>query len=223
MLNAANPLPVPGVLAWADLDTADTVWALPLRPRLAVGADGIPEISLLLYRRGAGNPPEGGQLSLTVDLKLTPGEREAAAKAGVARRPPPKPGAPQLPPVEVRTPQWVAATVRAELLPTLSVAGTPSLLGDNACVLAVQLDAARAAAVQDAWADGFPDATVEFDGSVEGANAAAAAATAATQAPNMAFMVAAAARSAVQVPLLLRGPLILPPGAIRARRTDLTL
>jgi hypothetical protein len=235
MLDATTPLAVPNaeVLAWADLDSPDVVWALPGWPRLAVDADGLPNASVLLYRRGKNSPPDGGQLNLTVDLKLTDAEREAAARAGAANRPPPRPGDPDPPPVEVGTPQWVEATVHAELLPGLTAAGTPSLLGDNACVLALQLDAAQAAAVQDAWDAGFPDATVALDGVIEGAGAAAASAHTTQQTTHQtdrqtstyssAFAVAAAARTSMRVPLQLRGPLRLPPEARSARRTDLTL
>lgn len=241
MLDAGTPLAVPGaeVLAWADLDLPGVVWALPARPRLVIGADGLPDASLLLYRRGRDNPPDGGQLALTVDLALTGQERAAAAAAGEARRPPTEPPAPPPPPVEVRAPQWIEAAVHAELLPGvhgvpgLSAGGRPSLMADNACALALQLDGEQAAAVQRAWEDGFPEATIELDGAIDGAVQGSASASTAASATSCAegiqttraagFTVAAAARTAVRVPLRLRGPLRLPPQARTARRTDLTL
>ncbi len=247
MLDAASPLPVPGVevLAWADLDSVDVVWALPARPRLALAADGGADASLMLYRRGAGSPPDGGQLSLTVDLALSAGEREAAAAAGAARRPAPTDPDEQRPPVEVRTPQWLDATVHAELLPGLTVDGRPTLMGDNTCMLTVQLDATQAAGVQDAWADGFPEATVELRGTVDGTYSAAATATVSAKASatttstttngascdsgderherQASITVAAAATNSVGVALRLHGPLRLPAEARTTRLTDLTL
>jgi len=241
MLDASNPVVVSGaeVLAWADLAGPDVVWALPTRPRLAVASDGGPDAALMLYRRGAGNPPDGGQLSLTVDLALTAREREVAAAAGAARRPAPKDPDEEQPPVEVRTPQWLDATVHAELVPGLTVDGTPTLMGDNTCLLTAQLDAAQAADVQAAWDDGFPDATIELRGTVDGARSAAATATVsgqatrtaratddgcgATEQRQLSITVAAAASGSVGVPLHLHGPLRLPAEARTTRRTDLTL
>jgi len=235
MLDASTQLPVPGsdVLAWADLDSPDLVWALPARPRIATAQDGLPDVSLLLYRRGAAAKPDGGQLNLTVDLALTQGEREAAAAAGAARRTPPRPGEPEPPPVEVKAPSWIDGKVHARLASGVEADGQPSLLGDNGCLLALQLDATQAAAVQDAWSAGFPDATVELDGTIDAANAGAAAASTARFAHNSTpgceqtsthtHTVAAGARNAVRLPLRLHGPLRLPPAAKTTRRTDLTL
>lgn len=180
MLDASNPLPVSDaeVLAWTDLGSLDVVWALPARPRLATAADGQPDVTLMLYRRGQNSPPDGGQLTLTVDLALTETERMAAAAAGEARRPlPPDRDAPPLPPVQVRTPTWTEAQVHAEPVPGLTAEGKPSLMGDNSCMLTLQLDAAQAADVQSAWDDGFPEGTVELRGTVDGGYSAAATAT----------------------------------------------
>lgn len=223
MLDALTPLQVPGagVLAWADGDSTDLVWALPQCPSIAVAADGQPDVSLLLYRRGD-DPPSGGQLTVTVDLALTQQQRAAAAAVGAARRPPPRrPDDPPPPPVEVRAPNWLDATVHAQFAAGLGADGRPSLLGDNSCLLAVQLDAAAAASVQDAWEAGFPDATVELTGTVDAATAGAAAAVG--RGPTELITVAAAVRSAVGLPIHLHGPLRLPTGARTARRTDLSL
>jgi hypothetical protein len=250
MLDASNPLPVPDadVLVWADTDGPDVVWALPASPRPAMAADGQPDFSLMLYRRGAGSPPDGGQLTLTVDLALTARERAVVADAADALRPRPADrDAPPLPPVEVRTPSWNEATVHAELVPGLTADGRPSLMGDNSCLMALQLDAAAAADVQRAWEAGFPDASVELRGTVDGTYSEAATLTATStvtgtatgtatssasaedcdsgpvQQRQLRVNVAAAARGAVAVELHLHGPLRLPAEARTTRRTDLTL
>ncbi|MGH8940765.1 MAG: hypothetical protein ACRDV2_15665, partial [Actinomycetes bacterium] len=122
----------------------------------------------------------------------------------------------------VRAPQWIEGAVRAELVPGLTMDGRPSLLGANTTVLVAQLDAKLAAAVRDAWEAGFPEATIELDGAIEGATATAVTAQANRFAAES-ITVAAAARIPARVPVQLRGPLRLPSSARTARRTDLNL
>jgi hypothetical protein len=180
MLDANEPLTVPGaeVLAWVDAAGPDAVWVLPTRPRIATAQDGLPDVSLLLYRRGSTPTPDGGQLTLTVDLRLTDAERAAAAKAADALRPQPQSRQdPPLPPVEVHTPSWVDGVVHASIADGVTAEGKPSLLADNSCLLTVQLDAGQAAAVQDAWEHGFPDGTIELVGGVDGVSSASASGT----------------------------------------------
>jgi hypothetical protein len=248
MLDANEPLAVSDaeVLAWVDTAGPDVVWALPIRPRIATAQDGLPDVSLLLYRRGTSPSPDGGQLTMTVDLRLTDAERAAAAAAADALRPQPDgTDDPPLPPVEVRTPTWVDAAVHASIADGVTAEGKPSLLTDNSCLLTLQLDATQAAAVQSAWEDGFPDGTIELSGGVDGSSSASATGTVSssssttsscststgtgtgtsTESGSRSFTarVGASATQTVRVPLRLSGPLRLPHSAKSARRTDLNL
>jgi hypothetical protein len=73
MLDPAKPIDLPelpGVRVWGDSRDPATFYALPARPRLALGAVGSPELRLTLYgRRSEGRfEVEGGLVAATVVL-----------------------------------------------------------------------------------------------------------------------------------------------------------
>jgi hypothetical protein len=153
MLDAASPIPVPGlpgVRVYADLDDSRRVHAVPLRPGLARGEDGRPELSLLAYRRGGS--VAGGQLSATVTLALE-ADQERALHAALDQ-----PGAP----VVLAPPEWLAGTVTVTV-GGLSARGQSSLIGANTCSIVVALDGASAAALVRDWPTGVAEATVRYD------------------------------------------------------------
>jgi hypothetical protein len=129
----------------------------------------------------------------------------------------------------VRLPQWSEGTASVELLPGMTLTGRPSLVDVNHCVLVLQLPPGRAAAVQQAWEDGFPDAVASMELTAEAASSksAAAAATANIQGPGLTaqYSVGLGTRSTRSAPLALHlhGPLRLPASARTTRRTELTL
>ena len=90
MLNADARLTidaVPGAIVYADNMDRGRVYAFAASPRIALDENGVPQLSLLLYRHGKDAPPEGGQLTLTTSLALTDGERAGVA-AALASSPP---------------------------------------------------------------------------------------------------------------------------------------
>jgi hypothetical protein len=231
MLDIDSPLPVPGadVIAYADLDSADVVWAFPAAPRLAEASDGGPDAALMLYRRGAQGPVEGGQLTLAIDLRLTSAETAAVTAAATDRRGVLAPGQEPPPPPSVRPPQWTEGTAAVDVAPGMTLNGRPSLIDVNHCVLVLQVPPERAGDVQKAWEDGFPDAVATMDLTAEAGSSAgaAAAATGAVHGPGLSaqYTVGVGARATRSSPLALhlQGPLRLPASARTTRRTELTL
>jgi hypothetical protein len=153
MLDATSPIPlagIPGVQVYADLDDPRRVHVVPLRPSLAPGQDGRPEVSLLVYKRRGSLA--GGQLYATVELALRP-EQERALHAALDQ-----PDAP----VTLVPPEWLAGQV------TITIAGRDaggrsSLIGANRCALAVALDGTAAAALVRHWPGAAAEATVRYD------------------------------------------------------------
>jgi hypothetical protein len=153
MLDSTSPITlpgVPGVQAYADLDDPRRVHVVPLRPGIARGDDGRPELSLLVY--GRGGSVAGGQLTVSVELALRP-DQERAVHAALDR--PDEP-------VTLAPPDWLAGQV------TLTIAGRDtggqaSLIGGNRCSLLVPLDGATAEALARDWPRAAAEATVRYD------------------------------------------------------------
>src|SRR5439155_12381036 len=100
--------------------------------------------------------PSGGQLTLTTSLELTPREQETLRRA-LATRLPPTAGAP-----EIVSPDWLEGAVEVQLPGGVHLAGTPSMVGANQCVMMASLSAEQAKALAAAWANGLPDATIRY-------------------------------------------------------------
>jgi hypothetical protein len=86
MLDPAKPIDLPelpGVRVWGDSRDPATFYALPARPRLALGADGSPELRLTLYgRRSEGRfEVEGGLVAATVVRELGAPELQRVSRA----------------------------------------------------------------------------------------------------------------------------------------------
>lgn len=171
MLNPASRFMLPGlpdIAVYTDSASPSRFYALPGRPRVALDAQGQPEINLLLYKRHG--EVAGGQCSLTVDLDLTEVER-AGLRAGlhqrlVAAAPPRTPPA-AIPAPELLSPDWLEGTVTLVLVEGVSAVGTPSLAGANRCSFTMNLDDAQAKKVQTAWKNGLPDAFIEYKTQVQ--------------------------------------------------------
>lgn len=165
---------LPSILIYTDHAVAGRFYVMPNAPRIARDAAGLPLISLLLYGRGQGSQRKlmGGMFTLTTDLALTAAEQSLLVESLKVHLV--ETGAPcttpneQLTP-EVMNPEWLDGTVQVQLTSTLSVSGTPSLLGDNRCTLSLNLNAENAQSLQKAWEEGLPDATVTYQGHVPAA------------------------------------------------------
>jgi hypothetical protein len=155
----------PGLRVYPDHADATRFYAVPAAPRVARDEQGRPTLSLLVY--GRGNGPHlnllGGQVLLTLTLALTAAERRALTDA--LERPLNRNLPPHVPPVRVTlvSPEWLDGQVKAELLPGLTLSGTPSLMAANECVLSADLTPERATEVQRAWKQGLPDARLSYD------------------------------------------------------------
>lgn len=139
----------PGVVVYPDQSNAKQFYAFPLHPRVARDESGAPLIDLMVFGRKVDGRlnVSGGQCTMTVDLGLSPKEQaglEYQLKGSVVH------------------PDWVEGEVVVELLPGLSVSGTPSMMGTNQCTLMAGLSAAQAEQLQKAWADGLRDATIRY-------------------------------------------------------------
>lgn len=238
MLDPNMPVSIPGsdLLAYADLDAAEVLWVCPRAPRLTRAADGGADIQLLLYRRGASGPIEGGQFSLSIDFALTPAESAAALQAASLRRAAVTDTESEPPPARWQSFAWRSAALTVTLAPGIQLRGNGSLIGSNTATLAMSLDAATAPGIDHAWSSGFPDATataeVEVDAMTSGSasttltTAAAMATGGAVSAALTAYQQATAAtrlRVAHVLPLTLSGPLHLPTSTAPDRRTVITL
>ena len=215
MIDLAAPVAVPGAAAraWRDDTDAGRVWACADGPRWAVGADGGPDASLVLYRHGSG-PVEGGTATFCVDLALTSAERAAVVRAATL------PAAPEQPPPPtpvVAAPDWLTGTVRVELTAGVAASTSTSLLGHNRATLVLTLDAASGPALATAWAAGLPDAHAVADLRVRAVRRASARASA----PGV--HVAVDVSDVVDEPLTLTSDLRLPEPARISRLSDIHL
>ena len=218
MLDPAGRLELadlPNVIVFPDQARPARFYAIPAVPRVALDAHGQPQISLLIYgkRQGAAFQPSGGQLTLTTSLELTPREQEDLRRA-LAARLPNTAGAP-----EIVSPDWLEGTVEVELPGGVHLTGTPSMIGANQCVMMASLSADQAKALQAAWANGLPDATISYrvqtNAATRSAGTAEASGTRSTVQPGYSDQslystsIHASATQAVRYPLTIEGPLTL--------------
>src|SRR5207247_5851832 len=84
----------PDAAVYGDDRDPSRFYAFASRPRVATDAAGRPLLSVLVYRRGKDNPPEGGQVSLTTTLALSAEERAAILQSLPPDRGPGPLGAP---------------------------------------------------------------------------------------------------------------------------------
>ena len=231
MIDLGAPLDLPGlaVRAWADSENPHQVWACADGPRWAVGSDGGPEASLLLYRRQGGEV-EGGMATVTVDLALTTAERDAVAQAAAAllARPADDPAGTGEPPTllpEVSPPQWSGGTILLELCAGAASTSEVAGMGDNRATFVLTLDAHSGPEVASAWSKGLPDARAVADLTVRSAARGASAGGSRTVMPGLRSQmdVAVAMTSAIDAPLHLTADLRLPPGARSGSTTEITL
>ena len=164
-LTAPVELSVRGVRAWADLEDPGRVWACSDGPRWSVGADGRPDVRVMLYHRGTG-PVEGGTVTANVDLALTGEERETvlrevgeqraaqAERADDAGTPVPQ----ALVPTACVPLECTAGDIELHLIPGLTAEAGVSLTGDNRATFMLTLDASTGPGLAAAWADGLPEA-----------------------------------------------------------------
>lgn len=213
MIDLSRPLPLPDlrVRAWADTDDDAVVWACAAGPRWVIGADGDPEVSLLLYRRGASGPVEGGQATAGVDLALTSAERDAVVEATASST--------------CRALEWRTGEIELRLLPGLSTTSEAALLADNRCTAMFTLDAAAAERLRVAWQDGLPQAHAVARGTIVTRSHAAAerSRSAATATAVSDLRVVASVSHAVEAPLTLAADLRLAPADRKRRLTDVHL
>lgn len=208
MLDADAPLDAgPDAIAFADATDPLRVYACAAAPRLAV-EDGRPELTVLAYRHGTGEP-EGGQVTLSTTLGLTEAQRDRIAAALAL---PPPPGADTGPRPRVLAPQWLSGAVTVRLAHGVELTGSPSLSVDNTCVLAGPLNRGQVAALLAAVGAGLPEATATYAVDVAASRTATGTATRERRAPgsSSAVRVGLAASAAGRLHLNLRGPLRLP-------------
>lgn len=155
----------PGLRIYPDHADPTRFYAVPAAPRVARDEQGRPALSLLVYGRGHGPQLNllGGQVLLTLTLALTDAERRALTDA--LERPLNLNLPQHAPPVRVTlvSPEWLSGQVKAELMPGLTLSGTPSLMAANECVLSADLTPEQATEVQRAWKQGLPDARLSYD------------------------------------------------------------
>lgn len=158
MLDPSRPLPLPelpGVRVYRDDADGGLFYALPARPRVAVGDDGRPALELALHgrRKGGRFEIEGGVVTVTVELALGDADRRRVEQA-LSRQ---TGGA-----VRLGDPQWVGGRVEVTLAEGVVLSGSPSLYGANRCALQSRLDAAAAGRLSEAWERGLPAATASY-------------------------------------------------------------
>lgn len=213
MIDLEQSLPLPGldVRAWADDEDEQLVWTCAQGPRWARDKDGVPEVTLMLYRRGAQGDVAGGQASVTLDLAITSAERTAVLAATARPRSSP--------------PQWASGEVEVHLMKGLSTTSRSSLFGDNQCIAVFALDAETARRLESAWADGLPEAKALARLTVP-SRSRGRTETASTQASGRSLSklnIAVSVSSAVERTLELTADLRLPPADRRRQLTDVHL
>lgn len=231
-LTAPVELSVRGVRAWADLEDPGRVWACSDGPRWSVGADGRPDVRVMLYHRGDG-PVEGGTVTANVDLALTGEERETVLRevgeqraaqverADDAGAPVPEPVAPT-----ACTPlECTAGDIELHLIPGLTASAGVSLTGDNRATFMLTLDASTGPGLAAAWAEGLPEARAVAHLTVRSAAAGEASAATTSTSPLLrsSRAVAVTVTRAVEVPLTLEADLRVPSSLRSTHLSDLAL
>ena len=229
MLNPHAELAVPAefdLIAYRDTEDPALVYAVPTTPRLARTPDGGPAASLMVYLHKAGRTAFGGQLSITLDLHL--GRKELEELSQLARIPV-APGEVEPPPPRVTFPYWLDGRVLVELVDGVGAEGSPSMIGENSCSLAVEIGAEHIAKVLAAWVDGLPDARATYQVSVQSAVQASASARLRVEGRTMQHrgivehQVTAGESQATSTPLIITGPIRLTAAERVAARTDFEL
>lgn len=231
-LTAPVELSVRGVRAWPDLEDPRRVWACSDGPRWSVGADGRPDVRVMLYHRGDG-PVEGGTVTVNVDLALTDEEREAVLRevgeqraAQAERAHDADATAPEaVVPTACVPLECTAGDVELHLVPGLRAEAGLSLTGDNRATFMLTLDAATAPGLAAAWADGLPEARAVAHLRVRSSAAGGASSTAASSSPSLrtSRAVAVTVTRAVEVPLTLEADLRVPSSLRSTHLSDLAL
>ncbi len=160
---------LPHLLIYPDHASASRFYAVPATPRIAVDDRHSPQISLLIYGRKHGSTiqPMGAQISLTTSLGLTAQERDLLMPLLTARLT----AQPQsdVQPPELVSPDWLTGDVTVHLADRIELVGKPALIGNNECALSLSLTADQTASLQDALANGLPDATITYQVQVSAA------------------------------------------------------
>lgn len=231
-LTAPVELSTRGIRAWTDADDAGRVWACSDGPRWSVGADGRPDVRVMLYHRGDG-PVEGGTVTANVDLALTDAEREAVLREVGEQR---AAHADEVGASGASAPDVVLPTVcvpldcaggdvELHLVPGLTEQADLSLTGDNRATFMVTLDASTGPAVAAAWADGLPDARGVAHLLVRSAAGGQASATTTSTRPALrtSRAIAVTVTRATEVPLTLEADLPVPSSLRSTHLSDLAL
>jgi hypothetical protein len=229
VLNPHAELAVPAefdLLAYRDTDDPALIYAVPTTPRLARTPDGAAAASLMVYLHKADRTAFGGQLSITLDLHL--GQEELEELSQLARIPV-APGDVEPPPPKVTFPYWLGGRVRVEVVDGVGAEGSPSMIGENSCSLAVEIGPAHIAEVLAAWDDGLPVARATYQVSVQSAAQASASARLRVEGRTMKrwrvfeHKVTAGESQATSTPLTITGPIRLTAAERVAARTDVEL
>jgi hypothetical protein len=125
-------------------------------------------------------------------------------------------------------PHWLDGRVRVELVDGLGAEGSPSMIGENSCSLALEIGAEHIAEVLAAWDDGLPDARATYQVSVQSAVQASASARLRVEGRTMQHrgnvdQVTLVQSLATSTPLTITGPIRLTAAERVAARTDIEL
>jgi hypothetical protein len=229
VLNPHAELAVPAefdLLAYRDTEDPALIYAVPTTPRWARKANGRAAVSLMVYLRKADRTAVGGQLIITLDLHLAREELEGLSQLA---RIPVAPGEVEPPPPKVIFPNWLDGRVRVELVDGVGAEGSPSMVGENSCSMAVEIGAEHIAEVLAAWEDGLPQARATYQVLVQSAVQASASARLRVEGRTMQHrrivdhQVTAAESLATSTPLTITGPIRLTAAQRVAARTDVEL
>lgn len=229
MLNPHAELAVPAefdLLAYRDTEDPALIYAVPTAPRWARMANGRAAASLMVYLHKADRTAFGGQLIITLDLRLAREEHEGVSQLA---RLPVAPGEVEPPPPKVTFPHWLDGRVRVELVDGLGAEGSPSMIGENSCSLALEIGAEHIAEVLAAWDDGLPDARATYQVSVQSAVQASASARLRVEGRtmqhrgNVDHQVTSVESLATSTPLTITGPIRLTAAERVAARTDIEI
>ncbi|MET0693673.1 MAG: hypothetical protein ABWY56_07065, partial [Propionibacteriaceae bacterium] len=171
MLDAAARATVSGVddvVVFPDSALVGGFYAVSTAPRVVVGEDGRPELSLTLYGRRAQGAfhATGGLLVLTTALRVSPSDLGRVSQLLTAQLAAewPADSREPAPTAQLLAPEWSEASVSVRLTPDLELTGSPSMAGDNRCSFSSKLTADGASALARLWRDGLPEATITYSG-----------------------------------------------------------
>lgn len=178
MLVAESEFTLPGlegVRLFGDDASPQGFYAIPDAPRLAVGPDGRPEVSVAAYGRRADGvfKPTGGVLTLTAVLDLGDELRARIRKLLAARL---EEAGVKEPQPQLLAPEWMEAQVEARLAEGVQLTAAPSLAGDNRVSFNAKLTAPEVEALLAAVKDGLPQATLRYRGRLRASSGSSSAA-----------------------------------------------